>query len=58
MRPNSKVRESVQHGQDSAFCHVFFEDEYPSSNNYRRGGGSRNRVQRFIFEFGGDNING
>ena len=30
----------------------------PSSNNYRRGGGSRNRVQRFIFEFGRDNING
>jgi hypothetical protein len=30
-RSNSKAGESVQHGQDSAFCHVFFEDEIPAA---------------------------
>ena len=57
-QPNSKAGDRFNTVKTGRSTTCSSRTKIPSSNNYRRCGGSRNRLQRFIFEFGRHNING
>jgi len=57
-QPNSKAGDRFNTVKTGRSTTCYSRTKIPSSNNYRRCGGSRNRLQRFIFEFGRHNING